>query len=412
MIQEFINKHFFYLLIFTLTFGILLYDLIGFDYTDEFCALFLFILFGFYVLRNPEWPINKAFGITILIFIFYFIYSICINSNTKAAIVSDFLIQIKPYLAFFCVYSLTPIFSTNQKNILRICSGGFALFLLIIGGLNLIFGDVLRAVMGHEAYFAAAIVSCALCFLFASDFNNKNKILYIIILAIGLLSTRSKFYGFFILNLAAICYFTQIEKFRISIKSMFFLTIVIGVIIIAAWQKINLYFIQGLSIDGEKDLIARFVLYATSIEIFKDFFPFGSGFASFATFSSGEYYSDIYIKYGIENIWGISKQFHSYIADTYYPSLAQFGISGVCFYILFWIYIIKKSYTFFKVSHNIKLFLLSLLIVCYFAIESTTDSTYTTHRGFFVMMILGLVLSNQKQEVIQKKCIKHEDSRN
>lgn len=183
---------------------------------------------------------------------------------------------------------------------------------------------------------------------------------------------------------------------------MFFLTIVIGVIIIAAWQKINLYFIQGLSIDGEKDLIARFVLYATSIEIFKDFFPFGSGFASFATFSSGEYYSDIYIKYGIENIWGISKQFHSYIADTYYPSLAQFGILGVCFYILFWIYIIKKSYTFFKVSHNIKLFLLSLLIVCYFAIESTTDSTYTTHRGFFVMMILGLVLSNQKQEVIQK----------
>ena len=288
MIQEFINKHFFYLLIFTLTFGILLYDLIGFDYTDEFCALFLFILFGFYVLRNPEWPINKAFGITILIFIFYFIYSICINSNTKAAIISDFLIQIKPYLAFFCVYSLTPIFSTNQKNILRICSGGFALFLLIIGGLNLIFGDVLRAVMGHEAYFAAAIVSCALCFLFASDFNNKNKILYIIILAIGLLSTRSKFYGFFILNLAAICYFTQIEKFRISIKSMFFLTIVIGVIIIAAWQKINLYFIQGLSIDGEKDLIARFVLYATSIEIFKDFFPFGSGIASFATFSSGE----------------------------------------------------------------------------------------------------------------------------
>ena len=48
MIQEFINKHFFYLLIFTLTFGILLYDLIGFDYTDELCALFLFILFVFY----------------------------------------------------------------------------------------------------------------------------------------------------------------------------------------------------------------------------------------------------------------------------------------------------------------------------------------------------------------------------
>ena len=46
MIQSLINKHFFNLLLFTLTFGILLYDAIGFDYTDEICALFLFVLFG------------------------------------------------------------------------------------------------------------------------------------------------------------------------------------------------------------------------------------------------------------------------------------------------------------------------------------------------------------------------------
>ena len=45
--------------------------------------------------------------------------------------------------------------------------------------------------------------------------------------------------------------------------------------------------------------------------------------------------------------------------------------------------------------------LMALLITCYFTIESTSDSTYTTHRGFFIMMILGYVLSNMKHEALQ-----------
>ena len=45
MLQEFINTNFYRLLMFTLIFGVMFYDTIGFDYTDELCSLFLFILF-------------------------------------------------------------------------------------------------------------------------------------------------------------------------------------------------------------------------------------------------------------------------------------------------------------------------------------------------------------------------------
>jgi len=38
------------------------------------------------------------------------------KSNTKAAIITDFIIQFKPYLALFCVYSLRPHFSTIFIN--------------------------------------------------------------------------------------------------------------------------------------------------------------------------------------------------------------------------------------------------------------------------------------------------------
>lgn len=396
--QEFINKHFYNLFVFTLIFGILLYDLIGFDYTDEFCALFLFIIFGYYLFKTPEWPINKVFLITMLVFIFYFVYSLFINSNSRVAIVSDLLIQIKPYLAFFCVYSLIPIFSNNQKAILRIIIGFTWFLLFMVGVSDLVFPGVLKATMGHESYFAAAVVSISFCYIFASDYKSKDKLIFLLILSLGLLSGRSKFYGFYILSIAIIFYFSNLQNFKLNFKNICILIAVFAVMVLVAWNKIELYFLQGITADNQKDLIARYVLYATSFSIFMDYFPFGSGFASFATFSSGVYYSDIYSKYGIENVWGISRTFYSYIADTYYPSLAQFGVVGLCLYISFWIYVIRTAFKYFKVTKNTKLITLILLIVGYFAIESTSDSTYTTHRGFFIMMILGLVLSNMKYQ--------------
>lgn len=396
--QEFINKHFYNLFVFTLIFGILLYDLIGFDYTDEFCALFLFIIFGYYLFKTPEWPINKVFLITMLVFIFYFVYSLFINSNSRVAIVSDLLIQIKPYLAFFCVYSLIPIFSNNQKAILRIIIGFTWFLLFMVGVSDLVFPGVLKATMGHESYFAAAVVSISFCYIFASDYKSKDKLIFLLILSLGLLSGRSKFYGFYILSIAIIFYFSNLQNFKLNFKNICILIAVFAVMVLVAWNKIELYFLQGITADNQKDLIARYVLYATSFSIFIDYFPFGSGFASFATFSSGVYYSDIYSKYGIENVWGISRTFYSYIADTYYPSLAQFGVVGLCLYISFWIYVIRTAFKYFKVTKNTKLITLILLIVGYFAIESTSDSTYTTHRGFFIMMILGLVLSNMKYQ--------------
>ena len=40
-----------------------------------------------------------------------------------------------------------------------------------------------------------------------------------------------------------------------------------------------------------------------------------------------------------------------------------------------------------------------LMIIGFFIIEGTTDATFTTHRGFFVLMLLGLILSDLKNGV-------------
>ena len=327
MIQDFINKQFFTLFIFTLIFGLLLYGTIGFDFIDEICATLLFILFGYSLFKSPEWLMNKAFLTTIGVFLFYLCYSLCINSNTKAAIITDFIIQFKPYLALFCVYSLKPHFSKNQKKILRIICVFFWFLLLILACMEIFKPHTLSNVMGHSTYFAAGVIATSLCFLYTGDFSKKDRILFILMLSIGLISGRSKFYGFFTLSVIVIIYFSNINHFKLNIKTIILLIITLICIFIVSWKKISFYFIEGITGDAEEDTIARFVLYTTSIKILIDYFPFGSGFGSFATYASGLYYSHIYNQYGIENVWGISKNFYSFIADTYYPSLAQYMFS-------------------------------------------------------------------------------------
>ncbi len=400
--QDLVNKHFYNLLLFTLTFGIILYDAIGFDYTDEICALLLFTLFGYFLFKTPEWPINKAFLVTLGVFLFYLFYSFYIGSNVRAGILTDFTIQIKPYLAFFCVYSMGPFLTENQKIKLKLLSLFFWLFLLGLGIADIFNPGLIIIIMGHASYFAAAVISVSLCYLYCTNFTLKNKCIFLLMLSAGLVSQRAKFYGFYAFAVVFVFYFSNLKHLKLNVKTVFILCCAFVGIILVAWNKIELYFVHGLNADGEEeDFIARFVLYATSFEIFRDYFPFGSGFGSFATFASGKFYSEIYTQYGIEGVWGISKDFYSYVADTYYPSLAQFGIVGVLLYVGFWLYIFIKAFRFFKADPERQLmyFFIIILITAFFGIEGTSDSTFTTHRGFFILMLLGLTLASMRKSI-------------
>lgn len=396
-----------FLFLFMLIFGILLYGFIGFDYTDELCALGLFSIFGIYLFTTPHWSFNKSFLFTIGIFIFYICYSFYIRSNTQIAILADATVQIKPYLAFFCIYSMMPQLNDRQKKLLQSVCLLCWIILIPIGIAGAINEQTLRMTMGHPAYFAAAVTCLSLTYLYCSKFSINEKIIFIVMLALGILSGRSKFYGFFTFSFFVIFYFSAIKQFKLNLKNGIILTLMIIVMLFVAWKKIDLYFYHAMtSVDeSEKDMIARYVLYATFPQILTDYFPFGSGFASFGTFYSGAYYSNIYVEYGIDNVWGMTKNHYNFVADTFYPSLAQFGIIGILLYLFFWIYILKKAIQYNKKVQNKKYISIALMIIGFFAIEGTTDSTFTTHRGFYVLMLLGLILSDLKNLYIGKTAV-------
>ena len=92
MLQKFIDNTFYYLFVFTLIFGVVFYDALGLNFVDELCAIALCALYAYYVFHTPNWSVNKLFLVTLGVFLFYLIYSFAIKCNTKAAILSDFII--------------------------------------------------------------------------------------------------------------------------------------------------------------------------------------------------------------------------------------------------------------------------------------------------------------------------------
>jgi len=400
--QAFIDRQFFNLTLFTLIFGVMLYDIIhilGFSYVDEICALLLLALYGYKVSRSSTWLFNKAFLVVIFVFIFYLIYSLAIASNTKGAIVMDCLIQLKPYLSFFCVYALHPVLSDNQKRILRQLIVLCSLYVLVIGVVGLVDFDVVKYTFGHESRIATASTILAMLYLYCSDYAKTDKFVFVLILAIGLLSTRSKHFGFFVICTLLVVYLNQSFRMKFNFKNIFFFLAALGLTLLAAWDKIDYYFITGGFGSGRSadELYARMALYFFSIPILLDFIPFGCGFASYATYTSGVSYSPIYVKYGMNTMYGLTKADPRFMSDTYFPALAQFGFCGVFLFFYFWFYLLRRAIR--NYSQGLyKESAMAIMIIIFFLIECTSDSTITHNRGMFMMMLLGLCLSGVKNQ--------------
>jgi hypothetical protein len=374
-------------------------NVFGFSYIDEICAVLLLLLFAYKVVKSDTWAFNKMFLATIGIFIFYLIYSFCISSNTKGAILTDFIIQIKPYLGFFCVYALHPKLSDSQKKIIRQVVFLCSIYVILIGiGWHISF-DVIKYTFFHPSRLATASTGLAFLYLYCSDYTKNDKFIFILLLSIGILSGRSKHYGFFALCMLMILYFNDSFKMKLNPKNSLFLIISIGLVIAVSYEKIYLYFILGGFGEGREvnDLYARMALYYFSTIIIMDYIPFGSGFGSYATYASAKYYSPIYSKYGIDGMHGLSKDLPDFIADTYYPALAQFGFVGVFLFFWFWTYLSIRAVKAWGKGCQKETFI-ALMIVLFFLIECTSDSTLTHNRGMFMMMLLGLCFSDIKSK--------------
>lgn len=385
----------FHILLWGLILGVILYDYLGgkfnFTYFDE---IFVFTLLIYSIIRKR---FSREFFIFCVISISYLLYSYAISITSSAAIITDFFIQVKPYIAFYCAYNLRIYIAPQYyRSIKRICIILSALMLPI----GLMGENVISIFMTHPSRYATTITILGTLYYYCSSQNKRERNITFLIWSIGLLSLKAKFFGFYAVALF-LFYIYNSKYIKNSIKNVLLICLCISLTIVVSWDKISFYFIKGTQVES---MYARPYLYQNSIKVLNDYVPFGSGLGTYATHASKIYYSPLYYKYKMHLNQEIGNGL--FISDTFYPSLAEFGYFGILLYFLFWYRIYKKGKRKFLRHKNPNNFKMILLIIAFFAIESFTDSTFVQNRGTYMLVLLAMFLNQVRLSNKREKHIK------
>ena len=220
--------------------------------------------------------------------------------------------------------------------------------------------------------------------------GDRKKHIYIglAIATLGLLSGKSKFYGEYVVFIG-IVFFLK-DKFRLGNLLTY---VRIGVLSVAVlfftWYKFNAYYVEGFEYENVSEMKARPATYTTAVTIiFKDYIPFGSGLGSFATNAAAVHYSPLYYKYKLNNIWGLSPDGYWFLADAYFPTLAEFGLFGIFFFLWFWI----RRYREIDKIGNLLKYKLAFMCVLALFLEGVADTSYLSGKGMGYFMLLAMAI--------------------
>lgn len=397
-----INRTYFWLFCFavlSLMFGISVFKL-----ADEVCLLVFAILGSLDMLYNRRWRAYRLFFVFMGVMAFYAIYSIYfLDYSISRAVINDFVIQMKPLIAFSVTYAIVPQFTGKEKRIVK----SLCLVLSALSCLMLV-ANTYRVVLPHVYYQGMLCVVCGLVYLLMAydeeqprDWSRKDLLWAAAIFLMGLVCTRAKYYGFVVLALFMLFVYKPGMMNLKNLRNLGIIVLVLGAVLFVSWNKIEYYFITGSSDTFDPEVaqsFARPVLYATSILILADHFWLGSGLASFATSSSSAdiYYSDVYYKYGVDAVWGLSPAYDAFISDTFYPELAQFGFVGIVLFVVFCWWIWRRLLMLLHAG-RLPLFVIGVLGLCFLAIDATSNCCILQISGSLIMAVLGVLAAYAKR---------------
>jgi hypothetical protein len=265
---------------------------------------------------------------------------------------------------------MTPSFTEKQKAMLKRICFYIWLFFIPIGLLATVNPSFLSIMMDQPSNFTACITCLAVVYLYCGNFAIKDKLTFVFMLASGLIAVHSQFYIFFLLVCALIMYFHHADVLKSNLKTGLALTVVVGVIgYFSRYEIINYIIPAGVT---------------------------GGGFASLATYATSEFiaqlnnYSFNPVNSFINNDWLSGPA-------SYYPILAQLGIVGILLYLSFWGYVIATAMIQFKQNGNIQPFIIILILAVFIFLENVSDSFFTSNKGYFMMMFIGLVLAKPEE---------------
>lgn len=336
------------------------------------------------VVKNPK----KEYMFFVIVLSFFIIYSLSYGENISNAVWRDAVQWVRPFSVIYCTWILNPRFSKKQQNLMLL-----AMIATIISWIiyhpSVLNKNAEIVVLGQMA------MCTGMAWYLFKDPTKRNAYIATIIVFSGLLAPKVKFIG----EVVVFIYFIHLMTSKTNIrdkKTIGTILILITLVLFFTWDKFDAYYFSGMSSD---DRLARPESYKTALKILFDYFPFGSGMGSFAVAAAADYYSPIYYKYGLSTIWGLSPEWPAYIADAFYPALANIGIAGIFFFCAFW----RQRIRDFNSILDLRYYRIAWITFLCLAIEQTADTSFLSGKGMGYCMLIGLCLNANRNMIANSK---------
>lgn len=369
---------------------------VKFDWSDEILTV---LLLGYALMKQRFLMKGKKRYVEIKVYIalmiFYLGYSLLIRVTTPRGVMLDFLQQLRPYTVFYLTWVMSPQFTAFQKKrikwVMLFSFFGYLLAFKFKPSLVTPYGGEESAALGQIA------LCCAMIYYLFSKQTKRNRNIAILIMLLGLISGKSKYFGECVVFIALVVFVKSKINYT-SVSTLLKVAALGAVVIFFTWTKFNAYYVEGFQEDAEA--MARPATYETSMTImFRDYIPFGSGLGSFGTAAAAKEYSPLYYKYQLNDIWGLTPENPMFLADAFYPTLAEYGIVGLFFFLWFW----KRRLWECNKIPNIVYYRMALMAILALALESTADSSYLSGKGMGYFMVLALCLNSGREYSNMKK---------
>lgn len=371
-------------------------NVVNFDWSDEILTV---ALLGYAFMKQRFLVKDKGrtmeINIYIGLMIFYLVYSLLIQVTTFRGVYLDLLQQLRPYAVFYLTWMMAPDFSPKQKKrikwVMLFSFFGYLILFKIKPSVVTPYGGGESAALGQIA------LCCAMIYYLFSKQTKRNRNIAILIMLLGLISGKSKYFGECVVFITLMMFVKSKINFT-SVSTLLKVAALGCVVIFFTWTKFNAYYVEGFQSDAAE--MARPLTYETGVKImFQDYIPFGSGLGSFGTSAAAKEYSPLYYDYQLNNVWGLTPENPMFLADAFYPTLAEYGVVGLFFFLWFW----KRRLWECNKIPNIVYYRMALMAILALALESTADSSYLSGKGMGYFMVLALCLNSGRQQMNSSK---------
>lgn len=376
---------------------ILMYDIDILKYTDEIVTIF-FLIYIFFCLIKKRITVSKRLFRIIICLLSIFVIGLfsTLIFNIQDNVIAVLLDIISFFKLFICTIGLNFLIKDIDGKILLKPMDRFAKLFLIVGFicsiLSLFFNMGMRGQERFGIYgfnflyryahiYSMMILACCLIVIHNTNKNNSFNI-YIVFAIIQMILTTK---GPSIIWAACIIIFSYYFSKHRKISAGMIVILIFMSIILGKYQ-IDEYL--------SKQNSPRYTLYKYGIETANRYFPLGSGFATYGSNMAGEYYSNLYVEYGFNDLYGMGEDDGGFLNDNYWPMvMGEFGWIGL----ILLLYIVFEFYEII-VNNDIKskdrAMILSVLF--YTLMHSLGSSTFSTSACVLLFMIIILILNTKK----------------